>query len=141
MNTTNLKVEKLLFSSNNLFEDFFCTKIYKAYCTGDKIIFVKIGNSLHFWIGLFLCFFPVIIPTLITVIKASQSKQAVQSGNEGLLLNSPDNFSIDITATQKPTIETGMLGQQYIKINHKKVYSHFVLDKKGINSFIDICWS
>ncbi|HOY64938.1 MAG TPA: hypothetical protein PK745_17360 [bacterium] len=141
MNNTAIKAERTLYSWNSFLEAFLFPVIYRAFSVGDEIVFVKVGNMFWFMLAGCCCFCPVIIPILVTMGNISKARRTIQAGNITVVTSDPDNLALNVTKRQKPAMEKGMMGQECITVQNKKIYSHFMLDKTGLRKFIDECWS
>jgi len=140
MENTQIKAERTFYSWNSFLEAFLYPPIYRAFCVGEQIVFVKIGNMFWFWLAGAMCFCPIVIPILLTFSKISKARRTVQKGNLNALSSDPDNLTMSVSKEQKPALERGLMGQECIEIEGRKIYSHFTLDKKGLKKFIDECW-
>jgi len=141
MNNTTIKSERTLYSWNSFLEAFLFPAIYRAFCVGEDVVFVKVGNMFWFMLAGCMCFCPIIIPVLATRGKISKARRIAQAGNLSSLTSDPDNLALKITKGQKPAMEKGMMGQECITVQNKKIYSHFMLDKTGLRKFVDESWS
>ncbi|HOO52529.1 MAG TPA: hypothetical protein PLK94_14735 [Alphaproteobacteria bacterium] len=135
-----IKSEHTFYSWNSFLEAFLYPPIYKAFCVGEKIVFVKIGNMFWFWLAGAMCFCPIVIPILSTLGKISKARRTIQKGNIDVLTSDPDNLTLVVDKNHKPALERGLMGQNCIEIEGRKIYSHFTLDKNGLKKLIDECW-
>jgi hypothetical protein len=140
MDNSQIKAEHTFYSWNNFLEAFLYPPIYKAFYVGDQIVFVKIGNMFSFWLAGAACICPIVIPILSTFRKISKARRTIQKGNLNSMASDPDNLTMQVDREQKPTLQRGLMGQKCLLIEGRKIYSHFTMDKRGLEKFIDECW-